>query len=203
MTSTKAPSPLVDSEGRRPYLPHDHRHVIHKPKREEVLASITSPIEDYHETLQKTVDKIVEVGTLFGVDPHTLLGVEISVRLALSSAYLLDIVNEFAKRAQASMGTNQTEMMEQIDHRREGLTKSCTQMLSDMQEAIERSAVINHIDWVEEITQAPSEKGITQALARTRLSIEDLAGKNAMIMERLVKNLETHLAALKRPKKLN
>ena len=181
-----------DSEGRVPYLPLDHRHSGYKITAADLIARIQSPLQKQpeQETLKQTAARISEIGTRFGVDIEELPQIGPAVMLVLENAILSDVIRTAREKIVRNGVPESMEATKDVPERLKDITAHISGIIDGMQAALERAAIVNHLQWARSLSGSQDPKELAQAIARTELSLEDVSDENVGELKYLIIKLE-------------
>lgn len=175
-----------DANGRRPYLPHDHRHSGYRPTRESVARAVPIYTPGKNKAHDEVVDKILEIGARFGLDIHTVEPLMLHLPAALSGAMISDIADDIQALQASNPCGNPMENIEWTEKCQVKGLSITINMIQQMQEAIEEVALQNHVEWIRNAPENHNKDGLTRCLARSELSLEDLTGESHETLRKVI-----------------
>ena len=183
-----------DAEGRRPYLPHDHRHTGHRPTREGVASTLWYYRPGRNEAHDEVVDRVLETGARFGLDIHTPPPLIAHLPMALIGAAMTEAIDRLRPSDIPDPTDEEVADMERMEKRQInslGMTVNTVDQIRDLTESM---ALNNHFDWIMRAPENQTTEGLARALARSRLSLEDVNGRNRHRLERRIGDMERLLS---------
>lgn len=174
---------IKDAAGRFPCVPLDHRHTGYRPTRESFLATLPDSATKETDCYDEIIDRAIEAGARFGIDPISVKCIEIDITLALGGAVVSDLCQLMAfkfSKDQKAVATSEKGDLEAVT--------SVSISLNRIQRQLEDAAVYNYVRWAHRMLDNRKDREL--CIARTKLSLEDVGPKNREILESLLTALE-------------
>lgn len=174
---------LVDSAGRFPCLPLDHRHTRYRPTKTSFLTFLPDGDDKKSGLYDQIIDRTNQAGSIFGVEPASVAGLQKMIRLAMSGSALSDRSQKFSFQY-----SHQPETAAAFERNDIDAVTATSGFLIHIHEMLENAATYNYLRWAFGIVK--TRAGKEMCIARTKLSLEDVGPENRKMLEHLLNGFE-------------
>ena len=195
MTETDFPASYIDANGRRPYLPHDHRHTGYKPTRETVAQDICIRETDRLPAHDEFIDRLVEIGSLYGVDAHTIPKFVEPVISASLKIYVIEAVDFAVTTLPDDLTPGEKSDLDMLETNQIEHLEIVATVLANIKATTEAAAVAHHVIWMQESTKNLTIESLEEVRSRSLAHIDDVSEMHRERLGKLIKRMDDLICA--------
>jgi len=183
-----------DAEGRVPHIPGDHRHSRHIPDRAGVSASITFYVPYRNSEHDEIIDRMIKLGSRFGLDIHTIPRMRSLVLMVLYGATAVAAIDKVGIHDFPDP-TAQDEADLDAAYEQQGRTLLLiAETFTLIQNELEAVAFRNHMEWVTDRPDAMTTEELRRSWQRSREALPYLTGERHSMLEEVLSDMDDMLA---------